>query len=128
MLKKRCRLCAEIKDDLNEILDELELSSKINGLFQIKIEAEDKLPTTICVSCLDEVNNIWEFNGRVHKAQAILCDFNDEEQEIDVSQISDNKERIFQLDVKTNISTGTVSITKKTTTNKRVCLLQFYLI
>lgn len=129
MLEKRCRLCAERRDDLIGLLEEVDLSGKINSLFQIQVEPEDKLPTCVCILCRDTVNNIWEFNKRVQKAQAILCDFDDDDdEEDDVLQISNNTENdcMYQMDVQTNHTKRTFSGRKKTTISKvcfSLCLL-----
>lgn len=73
MTKKRCRLCAETKEeDYTLLTDELELIVKIRKLFHIQIELDDKLPIDICTSCECMVNKMWEFNEIVHKAQEML--------------------------------------------------------
>lgn len=124
MLEKRCRLCAERRDDLIALLDEVDLSGKIYSLFQIQVEAEDKLPTSVCLLCRDTVNNIWEFNKRVQKAQAILCD-EDNDDLLQISQ-SDN-ECMFKND---EMETGRSkrSFTRKKTATAKVCLVKFSLV
>lgn len=72
----RCRLCAECSEDLVPLLEEIDLSTKILQLFQVKVAVEDRLPTGICPICCETVNKVWEFSERVHRAQAFLSELN----------------------------------------------------
>lgn len=130
MLEKRCRLCAERRDDLIGLLEEVDLSEKINSLFQIQVEPADKLPTCVCILCRDTVNNIWEFNKRVQKAQAILCDFDEEEEEDDddddllqMSSITEN-DCMYQGNAQTNHTKRIFSNRRKSPISK-VCLSSY---
>ncbi|KAF5297663.1 hypothetical protein FQA39_LY11994 [Lamprigera yunnana] len=69
----RCRLCAEVFEELVEVLHEVDLPSKIFQFFRVNIIAEDKLPTTICQKCYNIIYATWDFNERVQKAQEVLA-------------------------------------------------------
>ncbi|KAI4464307.1 zinc finger protein [Holotrichia oblita] len=70
----RCRLCATSYSDLVSVLEDLELLARIDHLFQVSIFPEDRLPTGVCYSCKEIVNNTWEFNAQVQKAQELLSE------------------------------------------------------
>lgn len=68
----RCRLCAEIYEELVEVLEEIDLPAKIFQFFQINIVAADRLPTTICQKCYETIYATWDFNERIQRAQELL--------------------------------------------------------
>lgn len=70
----RCRLCAISFSNLVSLLEDTELLERIDHLFQVTIFPGDRLPTVICFSCKEIVNNTWEFNTQVQKAQELLAD------------------------------------------------------
>nr|XP_022914317.1 gastrula zinc finger protein XlCGF57.1-like [Onthophagus taurus] len=73
-MDSRCRLCGSIRGDLTLALDDVELTTRIEKLFQVMITIEDNLPLTICDSCKDVVNTTWEFHAQVQRTQQMLLE------------------------------------------------------
>lgn len=73
-MASRCRLCAEFKNDLTLIFEDVQLASQIEHLFQLKITPEDQLPTVVCENCRSIVSNTWDFWQKLHKAQEVLLE------------------------------------------------------
>ncbi|KAF5282710.1 hypothetical protein FQR65_LT02707 [Abscondita terminalis] len=71
-MDSRCRLCAEVYEELIEILNEAGFSSKIYQFFHVDIVFNDKLPTSICQKCYETIHATWNFNEQVQKAQEFL--------------------------------------------------------
>lgn len=74
---KRCRLCAEFKNDLIHFKDEVVINSnlftKITECLHFDItEAPDSLPQTVCIECCDKVRTFYDFVILVQHAQNIL--------------------------------------------------------
>ncbi|GJQ83580.1 hypothetical protein Trydic_g10927 [Trypoxylus dichotomus] len=103
----RCRLCATSYSDLVSVLEDTELLERIDHLFQVSIFAEDRLPTVICYSCKEVVNNTWEFNTQVQKAQELLS-----EVLIDDPLIIENDPLLIPIEDKKEITTKQKSRTK----------------
>ncbi|KAF5282709.1 hypothetical protein FQR65_LT02706 [Abscondita terminalis] len=72
-MDSRCRLCAEVYEELIEILNEADLCTKIRKFFHVDIVFNDKLPTTVCYKCYEITNTTWNFNEQVQKAQEFLA-------------------------------------------------------
>ncbi|KAK5646272.1 hypothetical protein RI129_004736 [Pyrocoelia pectoralis] len=68
----RCRLCAEVYEELLEVLEEVDLPAKIFQFFRVNIVVEDRLPTTICQNCYEAIYATWDFNERIQRAQDLL--------------------------------------------------------
>lgn len=71
-MDNRCRLCAEPYQVNIEILENTQFLSLIDYFFQLKISADDKLPSAVCESCYDFVQRLWRFKEQVDQAQILL--------------------------------------------------------
>lgn len=71
-MNNRCRLCAEPYQVNIEILENTQFLSLIDYFFQLKISADDKLPSAVCESCYDFVQRLWRFKEQVDQAQILL--------------------------------------------------------
>lgn len=74
---KRCRLCAEFKNDLIHFKDEVVINSnlfkKIAECLHFDItEAPDFFPQTVCIECFDKVRTFYDFVIIVQHGQNIL--------------------------------------------------------
>ncbi|CAG9863413.1 unnamed protein product [Phyllotreta striolata] len=74
IMDARCRLCAECSTNQIAILHDNGFCLKIFQLFQIKVSANDNLPTCVCRDCYEMVEKTWNFNDRIQKAQDILAE------------------------------------------------------
>lgn len=46
----------------------------IDYFFQLKVNLEDKLPSTVCEGCYEFVERTWQFKEQVDRAQILLTD------------------------------------------------------
>ncbi|XP_066159330.1 zinc finger protein 570-like [Euwallacea fornicatus] len=70
----RCRLCAGSYQDHIEILEDSQFLSMIDYFFQLKLAAQDKLPSIVCEGCYEFVQQTWHFKEQVDRAQILLSE------------------------------------------------------
>lgn len=68
----RCRLCAEAYPHLIQVLSDSRFLSMLDYFFDLKVNLEGKLPSTVCQECYQLVERIWQFKEQVDKAQLSL--------------------------------------------------------
>lgn len=71
-MEMRCRLCAEAYQNQIEIVEDSRFQSMLKYLFQLKINLNDKMPSTVCQECYQSVERTWQFKKQIDKAQIIL--------------------------------------------------------
>ena len=72
-MEPRCRLCAEVTVNPNEILDlDLRFTSILGQIFNLEITADDRLPKTVCEECYLSVEKSWQLKEAIDKAQVVL--------------------------------------------------------
>lgn len=71
-LAGRCRLCADSILEQVNLLEDMNLATRIFELFNVKICVEDKLPTTACHLCCENIKQTWEFSQQIQRSQEIL--------------------------------------------------------
>lgn len=74
-----CRLCGQTKTTVVDIFDEeqqqLAIDKKIIKCLQIKIEASDILPVTVCIDCLNLLDKYYDFYEKTNETQLLLSQF-----------------------------------------------------
>ncbi|XP_065226797.1 zinc finger protein 43-like [Planococcus citri] len=82
MHNEHCRLCGnqnnEKLDIFSEICSNKKLESKIREIVRLNILPEDPLPKTVCVSCINHLENASHFVDQCHQTQAYLSQLYEE--------------------------------------------------
>lgn len=73
-MDNRCRLCAEPYQVNIDILENTQFLSLIDYFFQLKLSADDKLPSAVCENCYEFVQRLWRFKEQVDQAQILLTE------------------------------------------------------
>ncbi|KAK4883131.1 hypothetical protein RN001_006450 [Aquatica leii] len=109
-----CRLCLykTHEESFLSIWDSDEdLPAKILNCVSIEVTKDDNLPTTVCVSCVQQITNWEKFRNECHKSNELLL-------KASVEELQEDKVTIYIL------NEGLVSIEEKSTKKLKRCKLK----
>ncbi|XP_065203371.1 zinc finger and BTB domain-containing protein 41-like [Planococcus citri] len=82
MHNEHCRLCGNQNNEMFDIFSETgsnkQLESKIKEIVRLNILLEDPLPKTVCVSCINHLENSSNFIDQCHQTQTYLSQLYEE--------------------------------------------------
>ncbi|XP_065202962.1 zinc finger protein 595-like [Planococcus citri] len=82
MHNEHCRLCGNQNNEMFDIFSETgsnkQLESKIKEIVRLNISPDDSLPKTVCVSCINHLENASHFVDQCHQTQTYLSQLYEE--------------------------------------------------